>query len=227
MKSSLKKWLKKHKILVIILAGCIMLPLILAITLGCMLLTTQQSFPRPEITPEDWMRQSRVVMKGMQQFSQEDPTQVQKLRLAPEDVAALLKFLVNNDQFGAFFSGNGAPEGVPWIVTYDKHGWFHTAYLLETGIGKFHCLLQFSYRLHYADNTFTITPLDCRVGRLRISNDMVAKYVLPRVYEELEKSNYIQMFHPAVESITTDHKSRIVIRYIPDHAKIFAMGLFR
>lgn len=227
MKDALKNGLKKHKILVIALAGGISILLLFMITLGCMTLTTQQFFPRPEITPEDWMRQSRVVMKGMQQFTQEDPTQVQKLRLAPEDVAALLKFLVNNDQIGALFSGNGAPEGVLWTITYDKQGLFHAAYLADTGVGNLRSHLRVTAQVRYENNAFEITPVDCRVGSLKIPLSMVRKHILPRVYAELEENNYIQMFHQAVESITPDHKNRLVIRYIPDHAKIFAMGLFR
>lgn len=226
MKFPLKKWIMDHKILTGILAALLLIPSGLVLLLGCLLLTTQTAFPRPEITPDDWMRQSKVVMKAMQQTLRAEPGSVQELKLKPADVAALLKFAVNNDQIASLFSGNSTPEGVLWTITYDKKGHLHASYLAPTGVGALACILQITARIRYENNTFLVTPLVCKAGSLTIPNQMVAQHVIPRVLAELENNPYIQMFHTAVESITTDRKDRLVIRYIPDNAKEFGKSLF-
>ena len=222
----MKKWLSKHKVLAITLAACIMIPAAIIITLGCMLLTTTQFFPRPEITPEDWMRQSRVVMKGMQQVMQAEPGQIQEIVLAPEDAAALLKFAVNNDQISSMFSGKSTREGVLWTVTYDREGMVHAAYIAPIGIGKLGCMLRITAMVSYANNMFRITPVKCTVGSITIPNSIVTERVLPRVMAELENNQYIPMFHAAVESVSRNENGQVVIQFFPDKAKMLAMSLF-
>ena len=81
-------------------------------------------------------------------------------------------------------------------------------------------------QFRYAENAFTVTPLDCRIGSLRIPNSLVSTHVIPQVLEKLEENSSIQMFHQAVESITCDEEGNLVIRYIPDYAKMFAQSMF-
>lgn len=223
----MKKWIASHKVPVISLAACIAVILGVIITLGCMLLTTQQAFDRPEILPEDWMRQSRVVMKGMQMVMQAEPGQTAEIVLAPEDVAALLKFAVNNDQIGAVFSGKEVQEGVLWTVTCNKTGLIQAACIVKTGIWKFHSILRMTAMVSYADNTFRITPVECQAGSLTIPTGIVTERIMPRLLEQLEGNPYIQMFHEAVESISRDENHQFVIRFYPDRAKMFATNLFR
>ena len=223
----MKKWLASHKILAFSLAACIAVILAVIITLGCMLLTTQQAFARPEILPEDWMRQSRVVMKGMQMIMQAEPGQTAEIVLAPEDAAALLKFAVNNDQIGAVFSGKEVQEGVLWTVTCNKTGLVQAACIVKTGFWKFHCILRMTAMVSYTDNTFRITPVECKAGSITIPNSIVTERIMPRILEKLEENPYIQMFHEAVESISRDENYRLVIRFYPDRAKMFAANLFR
>ena len=222
----MKKWIASHKVPVISLAVCTAVILGVIITLGCMLLTTQQAFARPEILPEDWMRQSRVVMKGMQIVMRSEPGQTEKIVLDPEDVASLLKFAVNNDQIGAVFSGKELQEGVLWTVTYNKTGLIQAACIVKTGVWKFHCILRMTAMVSYADNTFRITPVECKAGSFTIPNSIVTERVLPRILEKLEENPYVQMFHGAVESISRDEKYRLVIRFWPDKAKMLVTNLF-
>ncbi len=223
---NMKKWIAAHKKSVIITSSSVGVLVLIAVILGCMLLTTQQSFPRPEITPEDWMRQSRVVMKSMQQVMQSEPGQTLEMVLTPEDAAALLKFAVNNDQVSAMFSGKNIQAGVPWSVTYSKDGLVHASLIANTGIGSLNCIVRVSAMVSYANNAFRITPVECKVGSITIPNSIITERVLPGVLAELDNNNYVQMFHSAVESISRDDKNRLVIRYIPDNAKAFAMTLF-
>lgn len=222
----MKKWIASHKIPLIILAACMVVIMSAVITLGCMLLTTQQFFPRPEILPDDWMRQSRIVMRGMQMVMQAEPGQIQEIVLTPEDAAALLKFAVNNDQLGSLFSGREVQSGVLWTVTYNNAGQIQAAYIAKTGLGKFNCLLRITAVVSYANDTFRVTPVECKAGSITIPNSIVAERVLPRILEKLEENNYIQLFHGAVESISRDENCQLVIRFYPDKAKMLAMSLF-
>lgn len=219
MKNIFKNWKRKHWIIASVIASILLLPMIALGILGTMLLTTQQYFPRPEITPDDWMRQSRVVMKTMQKVLQEDPYQIMEIKLKPEEAASMLKFVVNNDQISGLFSGKGAAEGVQWTLAYDQDGRLHAAYLADTGIGSLRCLLRVTALVEYADDTFKITPLNCSAGSLTIPNSTVSEHVLPKVLEELERDSYVQSFHQAVESVKTDSKKRLIIRFIPANAK--------
>ena len=171
------------------------------------------------------MYQSRVVMRGMQQVMQAEPGVVQELKLRPEEVAALLKFAVNNDQVSSLFSGETAADGVRWTVTYGKDGRIRAAVLADAALGL-RTVLSITMRFSYAGDTFTVIPLECRIGRLPIPCRLVHKHVIPRVLAELENSSAIQIFHRAVESIQQDSKNNLVIRYIPDYAKMFSRGMF-
>lgn len=225
MNFPLKKWIREHKKTAIGIFCAVDVVILFVVILGFLTLTRQTAFPRPEITPEDWMYQSRVVMKGMQQVMQAEPGVVQEMKLRPEEVAALLKFVVNNDQIGSFFSGKTAADGVRWTVTYGNDGRIHAAVLADTGLGL-RTVLSMVARVRYEEDTFTVLPLECRIGSLPIPNSLVNKHVIPRVLAELERNSYIQMFHRAVESIQQDQDNNLVIRYIPDYAKMFAQGMF-
>ena len=226
MKFPLKKWIKEHKTAAISILCAVVLLILFPVVIGGLTLNTQTAFPRPEITPEDWMRQSRMVMKGMQQIMQSDPSQMQEMVITPAEASTLLKFVVNNDQFGAFFSGKSVQEGVLWTAAYTDNGHVQAAYIAHTGLGKLSCILQVNAIVSYADNSFRIIPVECKAGYLVIPNSIVSKYILPKVLEALENNSYVQMFHNAVESISRDGKNRIVIRYIPENAKFIATSLF-
>ena len=222
----MKKWLASHKVPIITLAVCLAVVLTGLITLSCMLLTLRESFPRPQITPEDWMRQSRAAMKAMQLVMQAEPGRMQEIVLEPADAAALLKIAVNNDQIGTLISGRDMQGGVPWTVTCNQLGQIRGACIIPTGIRKINCILQFTVMISYANNTFRITPVECKVGSVTIPNSIITEHVLPRVQDELEKNVYIHLFHRVVESISRDEKYRIVIRFWPDKAKMLTMSLF-
>ena len=225
MKFPMKKWIKEHKKTAIGIFCAVDVVILLVVVLGFLTLTRQTAFPRPEITPEDWMYQSRVVMRGMQQVMQAEPGVVQEMKLRPEEVAALLKFAVNNDQIRSLFSGDAVSDGVRWTIRYGSDGKVHAALLADSGWGL-RSVVSLTVQFRYAENAFTVTPLDCRIGSLRIPNSLVSTHVIPQVLEKLEENSSIQMFHQAVESITCDEEGNLVIRYIPDYAKMFAQSMF-
>ena len=201
----------------------LILLLVLAVTIPTGLVSLAsgdrlEGFPRPEITPEDWDRESRLVMAVMQQILDKNNTEeFARIKLSPEDVNTLLRFAINSDRFAGLFGRRGEfDETVQWTGTYDGRQ-FHLGYVLR-GPGLMRFTLRGSVSGRYGNDRFELEPENCRIGRLPVPLWAIRR-ILPHVFERLNRNRHVQFFHLTVESVEPDGNSDIIVTYRPDKAR--------
>lgn len=199
----------------------VLLLLLVTIPTGLVLLASGdrlEGFPRPEITPEDWDRESRLVMAVMQQILDKNNTEeFARIKLSPADVNTLLRFAINSDRFAGLFGRRGEfDETVQWTGTYDGRQ-FHLGYVLR-GPGSIRFTLRGSVSGRYGNDRFELEPENCRIGRLLVPT-WVIHSILPHVFERLNRNKHVQFFHLTVESVEPDGNSNLIVTYRPDKAR--------
>lgn len=209
-----KKHIGRRRILFISAAAAILIPVLLL----ALAVSTRTGFPRPEMTPEDWSRQSRVTMTLMQQILDRQDEKYAQITLSPRDVRALLHFAVNYDQFAAMLGRRGVPdETVQWLADYDDEGRFFLTYRVPVP-GGLSFILQGNATGRYGRNLFSLSPENCRIGRLPVPGWAIRPF-LPYILARLDRNRYVRIFHRTVETVEPDEKHNLIVTYQPDMAR--------
>lgn len=224
-KASKKKRVSRRRVVLIVL-------LILAVTVPTAIFSLasgdrREGFARPEITPEDWERQSRLTLATMQRVLDKNNTEeFARVTLSPADVNTLLRFAINSDRFAGMFGRRSEfTETAQWTGEYDGRGRFHLGYILR-GPGTIRFTLRGSVSGRYGNNRFELEPENCRIGSLPVPAWAV-RSVLPHVFDRLNRKKHVQFFHMAVETIEQDKDHNIIVTYRPAQARAMPRKGFR
>ncbi len=207
----------------IYLFGGLAAGVLLLLTLLMLTLTGRKSFLIPEITPEDWMRQSRLSMHVMQKVFQCRPGETAEQKLTEGDVNTLLHFAANGSRLIGVLRGTQTRRDTFWICSCRKDV-FHLEYLARYGILK--SILSADFRLDYRENHFTVIPLQCKLGHLPIPA-ACCRMIVTRLLAEPKIQERMETFHRAVEAIEyRQDKKSFYVRYYPASLRDVFRGSF-
>lgn len=211
-----KRWFK---------CWCFWIPAALTVMLiaGAMLLfSPHPRYPVPELQPEDWSFQARLLMREIPRLYQAKPGEIATIRLSPADVNALLRFSANGSNLMALF-GKGA-NGVPnqyqpfndFSAEY-RNGEFIVAYaypLASPVLFGGHIELRMRGKIEYRDSHPRIIPSAANAGVYPVSKELIGAIFREQLDRQSERRE-MQIFRDVVKSITQEPDHSIKIAYSP------------
>lgn len=201
-----------------ILAGILILLVVLPLWL---FFSGRPDYAVPPLQPLDWSLQARVLMREMPRMMKSKPGERLVLKLTPEEVNSLLRFVANQGNLTALFDprSSGAKGGdvLEYQAVYRKDGNFEVRYAYDTGLWPLfggYLILDVNAQPGLADGKINLEVDRAAVGGVTLPKSLADK-LGRRIIDELRDRREVRDFLAVVERIEIDEAGNVSITYVP------------
>ncbi len=211
---------KKNSKLKYIALSLLSLAIILPLLLCAVVFSGHPKYQVPELTPEDWAFQVRVVLREMSRIQQAKPGSLAVVTLTPAEVNSLLRTAGNGQQLNALFNPSyrgKAKEFNDFQLSY-ANGEFDVFYAADTGYKYLfggYAVLHAKGKVQYQNNAFEINLSQAHAGGLPVSKSLTQQELYKAV-EKIDNTPEMQLFRAIVQSVTVLPDNSLKVVYRPD-----------
>ncbi len=191
------------------------------VILTALLFSAHPRYPTPEMTADDWVFHSRIIMRELPRLRKARPEEVFTLKLYPNEVNALLRLAANGEKLLAL-------SGVIPVRSYNDMGYhdyqanyrkgqFTAEYALSAVnpmVFGGHIRLRITASADYRNGKITVTPVSASAGAYPVPLPLVRKLISAK-QPSLENRQEVRIFKSIVRSVIINPDNTVEIKYYP------------